>query len=82
MIRYVNGRFDNYSISPLIRQVLLHCSYELVENDLLSFIFFVHIKMSYCQLNKDRLLEQAKHRYHNDGGKEKAVSITKAIKKF
>ena len=31
----VNGRFDDYSISPKIRQILLHWGYELVENDLL-----------------------------------------------
>ena len=34
MIKDVNGRFDDYSISPKIRQILLHCGYELVENDL------------------------------------------------
>ena len=35
MIKDVNGRFDYYSISPKIRQILLHWGYELVENDLL-----------------------------------------------
>ena len=35
MIRAVNGRFDDYSISPKIRQILLHWGYELVESDLL-----------------------------------------------
>ena len=29
--------------------------------------------MSYYQLNRDRLLEKSKDRYHNDGGKEKAA---------
>ena len=28
MVRGVNGRFDDYSISPKIRQLLLHWSYE------------------------------------------------------
>ena len=28
MVRDVNGRFDDYSISPKIRQLLLHWSYE------------------------------------------------------
>ena len=36
LIKDVNGKFDDYSISPVIRYVLLH---ELVEDDLLSFIF-------------------------------------------
>ena len=35
MIKDVNGQFDDYSISPKIRQILLHWGYELVENDLL-----------------------------------------------
>ena len=34
-IKDVNTKFDDYSISPKIRQVLLHCDYELVESDLL-----------------------------------------------
>ena len=35
MIKDVNGRFDDYSISPIIRQILLHWGYKLVQNDLL-----------------------------------------------
>ena len=35
MIKDVNGRFDDYSISPKIRQILLIWRNELVENDLL-----------------------------------------------
>ena len=35
MIKVANGRFDDYSISPKIRQILSHWGYELVENDFL-----------------------------------------------
>ena len=35
MIKDVNNRFDDYSIFPKIRQILLHWGYELVENGLL-----------------------------------------------
>ena len=35
MIKDVNGRIDDYSISPKIRQILLHWGYELGESDLL-----------------------------------------------
>ena len=35
MIKDVNGRFDDYSISSKIRQISLRWVYELVENDLL-----------------------------------------------
>ena len=33
MIRDVGGKFDDYSISPKIRQTLLHWGYELTEKD-------------------------------------------------
>ena len=39
MIKVGNGRFDDYSISSKIRQVVLHWGYELVENGLLWFNF-------------------------------------------
>ena len=35
MIKDVGGKFDDYSISPKIRQILLHWDYELTESDLL-----------------------------------------------
>ena len=35
MIKDANSRFDDYSISPKIRQILLHWGYELVESNLL-----------------------------------------------
>ena len=35
MIKDVNDKFDDYSVSPKIRQILLHWGYELVESDLL-----------------------------------------------
>ena len=35
VIKGVNGRFNNYSISPKVIQILLHWGYKLVESDLL-----------------------------------------------
>ena len=35
MVKNVNGRFDDYSISPKIKQMLLHWGYELVKSYLL-----------------------------------------------
>ena len=35
MTKKINGRFDDYSVSPTIRQVLLHWGCQLVENDML-----------------------------------------------
>ena len=33
MIKYVDGRFDDYYISLKIRQILFHRGYELIETD-------------------------------------------------
>ena len=33
MIRVADSKFDDYSISPKIRQILLHRGYELIEKD-------------------------------------------------
>ena len=33
MIKDVGSKFDDYSISPEIRQILLHWGYELTEKD-------------------------------------------------
>ena len=38
MIKKAGSKFDNYSISPEIRQILLHWGYELTESDLLDFL--------------------------------------------
>ena len=39
IIKNVDVRFDDYSISPKIRQILLHWRFELIENDLWFFLF-------------------------------------------
>ena len=66
MIKDAGSKFDDYSISPKIRQILLHWNYELTEKD-----FFNNqcIKMSYYQLNRKEVLQKAKERY----SKEKAA---------
>ena len=51
----------------------MHWGYELVENDLLWFTFFVHIKWVIIFFNTQELLKKAKDRYHNGGGKENAA---------
>ena len=33
MIKNSSSKYDNYSISPKIRQILLHWGYELTEKD-------------------------------------------------
>ena len=38
--------------------------------------------MNYYQLNRDKLLKNAKNRYHNGGGKKKSLNIIRITKKF
>ena len=33
MIKSRNAKYNDYSISPKIRQILLYCGYELVKSD-------------------------------------------------
>ena len=40
MIKNKNAKYNDYSISPKIRQILLHWGYELVENYLEKYITF------------------------------------------
>ena len=39
MIKKAGSKFDDYSISPKIRQILLHWGYELIESDLWDYFF-------------------------------------------
>ena len=38
--------------------------------------------MRYYQLNRDKLLKEAKNRYHNGGGKEKAAEYNRNTQEF
>ena len=38
MIKDAGSKFDDYSISPKIRHILLHCGYELTEKDFFNFL--------------------------------------------
>ena len=42
MIKYGGSKVDDYSISPNVRQILLHWGYELTEKD----FFFVNSKIN------------------------------------
>ena len=39
MIKDKSAKFNDYSVSPKIRQILLHWGYELVESDCFLFVF-------------------------------------------
>ena len=66
MIKDAGSKFDGYSISPKIRQILLHWGYELTEK-----YFFINssnycIKMSYYQFNRKEILQKGKERYSKE----------------
>ena len=52
MIRDAGSKFDYYSISPKIRQILLHWGFELVKKDFFNEFSNYGIKMSYYWLNR------------------------------
>ena len=72
MIKDVDGRFDDYSISPVTRHISLHWCYEIVEHDVLQFIFCSYIN-ELLFFNRQELLQKAKDNYYNGGGKEKSA---------
>ena len=60
MIKYVNGRFNDYNIAPKIRRILLHSDYELVGDDLLWFLFLFIKNGVTTFFNRQELLQKAK----------------------
>ena len=52
MIKDVGSKFDDYSISPKIGQILLHWGYELPEKDFFIDLTNEYTKMSYYQFNR------------------------------
>ena len=80
-IKDAGNKFDDYSISPKIRQILLHWGYELTEkyfflNDLTNQC----LKVSYCQFEREEILQKAKERYSKERAAEYYFQNKDAIK--
>ena len=62
MIKDSGDEFDDYSISPKVRQILLQLKKNICCNffSLRFLYFFYSIKMSYYQFNKQEILQKAK----------------------
>ena len=69
IIKDAGSKFDDYSISPKIRQILLHWDYELTKKDFFVGLTNQFIKISYYWFNRQEILCEAKERY----SKEKAA---------
>ena len=79
MIKDAGSKFDN-SVSPKIRQIILHWGYELTEKD-----FFINstnkcIKMSYYHFNRLEILQKAKQRYSKEKAAEYYLKNKETIK--
>ena len=62
-IRNAGSKHDDFSISPKLRQILLHWSYELTEKDFLNEFSILYIKMNYYWFNRQEILQKAKEKY-------------------
>ena len=78
MIRDTGSKFDDYSILPKIRQILLHWGYELTESFLMSWQ--INIKMNYYWFNRQEILQKAKERYSKEKAAEYYAQNKEAIK--
>ena len=63
MIKDACTKFDDYSISPKIRQILLHWGYELTEKYFFIDLTNSCIKMSYYWFNRQEILQKTKEKY-------------------
>ena len=77
-IRNAGSKHDDFSISPKLRQILLHWSYELTEKDFLNEFSNLYIKMNYYWFNRQEILQKAKEKY----SKKKLLSIINKTKKL
>ena len=73
MIRDADSKFGDYSISPKIRQMLLHWGYRF-------FLMSWQIKMSYSQFNRQEILQKATEKYCKEKCAEYYAQNKKTIK--
>ena len=80
MIKHAGSKFDDYSISLKVRQIILHLGCELTKKD-----FFINstnqfIKMSYYWFNRKKIVQKAEERYSKEKGPEYYSQNKEAIK--
>ena len=80
MIKDARSKFNDYSISPKIRQILLQWGYELTEKDFFINLTNQCIKMSYYWFNRQKILQKAEERYCKEKGAEYYLQNKEAIK--
>ena len=80
MIKDADSKYDNYSVSSKIRQILLHWGYKLTEKDFFINLTNQCIKLSYYWLNRKEIVEKAKERYSKEKAAEYYLENKEAIK--
>ena len=80
MIRDAGSKFDNYSVSPKIRQILLHWDHELTEKIFFNELSNQFIKMRYYWFNRQEILQKAKEKYSKGKSAEYYAQNKEAVK--
>ena len=80
MINDADGKFDDHSILPKIRQILLYWCHELTEKDFFSNLTNYYIKMSYYWFNRTEIFQKAKERYSKEKAAEHYLQNKETIK--
>ena len=80
MIRDTGRKFDDYSISSKIRQIVLHWGYELTEKYFFNELTNWNIKLSYYWFNKQEVFKEAKQKYSKAKAAEYYAQNKKSIK--
>ena len=80
MIKDAGSKYDDYSISAKIRQILLHWGYKLLEKIFFNDLTNQCIKMSYYHFNRQEISQKAKERYSKKKAAEYYLENKEAIK--
>ena len=80
MVKDAGRKFNDRSISPKIRQILLHWGYEITEKDYLINSTNLCVKISYYQFNRQEILQKAKERYSEGKAAKYYLKNKEAIK--
>ena len=80
MTRDAGNKFNDYSRSPKIRQILLHWGYELTEKDYFNELTNIYIKMNYNWFNRQEILQKVKEKYSKEKAAEYYAQNKEAIK--
>ena len=74
------SKYEDYSISLKVRQIFLHCGYELTEKYFFNDLTNQRIKMSYYQFSRQEILPKEKERHSKEKAAEYYFQNKEAIR--